>query len=302
MTRPRKNVAASVQNRLLQLSQKTGDDYLGVLSRYALERLLYRLGLSEHRRQFVLKGALLFSAWSQNPHRATRDLDLLGSGAPDIARLEQQLRDICEVKTDDDGLTFDLATIRGVPIREDLEYGGVRLTMLARLQTARIPVQIDVGFGDVVTPRPSAIDFPVLLDAPQPHVRAYTRESVIAEKLHAMVTRGIGNSRMKDFFDVAYLSSEFAFAGVVLAAAISATFVRRKTSFPPAAPLALTAEFYDDAAKQRQWVAFAKRIRTPQTSLKTTVLKVSAFVSPVIEAIARDAKFRLHWPKNGPWK
>lgn len=302
MTRPVKNIAASVQTRLLQLSQKTGDDYLSVLSRYALERVLYRIGLSAHRRQFVLKGAMLFAAWSDTPHRATRDLDLLGFGPADVESLEQHLRDICAVKAADDGITFDMNTLRGVPIREDLEYGGVRLTMLARLQTARIPIQIDVGFGDVVTPRPSVIDFPVLLDAPKPHVRAYTRESVVAEKLHAMVTRGIGNSRMKDFFDVARLCEEFAFDGSVLAAAIAATFGRRTTPVPREAPVALTAEFYEDNAKQRQWIAFAKRIRAPATSLKATSAKVSNFVSPVLRALADDVKFRLHWPKGGPWR
>jgi hypothetical protein len=196
------NVAHSVKVRLLQRAREDGEDFNSLLIRYVLERLLHRLGASYHAAEFVLKGALLFVAWSARPHRATKDLDLLGSGAPEPARLATIFRDICQVSTVDDGVTFLAETIVAEPIRENAIYDGIRLRFTALVGTAEIPVQVDVGFGDATTPEPQPMVLPVLLDFPAPKLRAYARESTIAEKLHALVELGLGNSRMKDFYDL----------------------------------------------------------------------------------------------------
>ena len=219
-------MAASVRGRLLKLSRERREEFHGLLTRYALERLLYRLGLSGHREQFVLKGAMLFPLWKSEPHRPTRDLDLLGKGNPTIAHLEQVFGEVCRVSAGEDGIQFLPDTVVGVQIREDQVYEGVRIRLVARLAGATIPLQIDIGFGDVVTPAPTEVEYPTILDFPPPRLQAYPRETVIAEKLQAMVTLGIANSRMKDFYDVWVLAQSFAFEGDLLCRAIQATFAR----------------------------------------------------------------------------
>lgn len=211
-------MAASVRSRLTTLAHAQGDETEYMLMRYALERLLYRLGQSPHANAFILKGALLFVLWDGHPHRATRDLDLLGFGVPDVRRMEQVFRDLCTLPVEDDGLTFLPETVHARPIREQQEYGGIRVLLQALLGTARLRVQADVGFGDVVTPSAQETDFPTLLDLPQPHLRVYPRETVVAEKFEAMVRLGMTNTRMKDFYDLLILSREFAFDGPTLAA------------------------------------------------------------------------------------
>jgi predicted nucleotidyltransferase component of viral defense system len=228
--------AASVRQRLLNLAKERGEEFNFVLLRYGLERLLFRLGESRHAGTFVLKGAMLFPLWSGSPHRATKDMDLLGSGAPDIARFVAIFRDVAAADVDD-GVTFLPATVAGAAIREEAVYDGVRITLDGRLGVARIAVQADVGFGDAVMPPPVENSYPELLaDMPAPRLRVYARETAIAEKVEAMVTLGLGNSRMKDFFDVWYLARTFEFDEAVLRKAIPATFARRQTSMPNAMP------------------------------------------------------------------
>jgi predicted nucleotidyltransferase component of viral defense system len=214
-------MAASARARLMNVSKASGEDFAYVLTRYGLERFLARLAGSEHREAFTLKGAMLFRIWSPTLHRPTKDLDLLGTGAPDIARLEGVFRELCAVAMeDDDGVTFDAKSVRAARIKEDAEYEGVRVTLTGHIGTARLDLQVDVGFGDAVTPAATVVEFPTLLGAPPPKLRAYPRESVVAEKLEAMVHLGVTNSRMKDFFDVWFLSQTFAFDGTVVSAAI----------------------------------------------------------------------------------
>ena len=203
MTREKgKNTAASIRARLLALAQSEGEDYQRVLGRYAVERFLYRLGQSPHRDKFALKGATLFTLWAGHTHRPTKDLDLLGRGSSSaIEEVEMTIRAICEVK-DEDGMVFHSESVEGARIKEDDEYDGVRIKLLAELAGARIPMQIDIGFGDAVYPEPELASFPVLLPMEAPLIRAYARESAIAEKFHAMVVLDIRNSRMKDFYDV----------------------------------------------------------------------------------------------------
>lgn len=261
------NLAASVRQRLLNLSKQRAEDFGLTLSRFAIERLLYRVAVSPHKGNFILKGATLFTVWAGAPHRATRDLDLLGFGDNSPDALTRTFREICVIDTVQDALNFDNASVTAEPIREDNIYGGIRITLVAKLGTTRIPVQVDVGFGDDIVPNPTEVTLPALLEFPAPVLRAYAKETVIAEKFHAMVVLGITNSRMKYFFDIAWLADNFAFDESTLRNAIQATFSRRSTQVPQALPLALTAEFYGDDAKQRQWAGFLQRINLPTSSL-----------------------------------
>ncbi len=233
MTRKPRDIAASVRQRLLNLSRDRKEEFQAVLTRYGLERLTYRLARSPHGDEFVLKGAMLFTLWTGEPHRATWDLDLLGRGTIEVARLAKVFREVCEVAVDDDGLSFDGKGVRGERIREDLEYEGVRIHLGARLGVARIAIQVDIGFGDAVTPRPQKVTYPALLDFPAAELKAYPREPVVAEKFQAMVVLGMGNSRMKDFYDVWALARGFNFDGETLCTSIRATFDRRRTPCRP---------------------------------------------------------------------
>lgn len=224
-----------------------------MLTRYGVERLLYRLGRTSSGERFVLKGAVLFYLWDGAPHRPTRDVDFLAYGDVSHDAIMATFRVVCSADVEPDGLAFHADSIRVEPIRDQQEYGGIRVTLVAMLGTARIPLQIDIGVGDAVTPDPRVATFPTLLDLPAPRVRAYPAETVIAEKFQAMVALGIANTRMKDFYDVWLLSEKHQFDGVTLASAIAATFARRGTPLPADTPLALSEHFAHDQAKQAQW-------------------------------------------------
>lgn len=256
--RPR-NVGASVRQRLLNLAHARGQPMELLLTRYALERLLHRLSISPHRDRFVLKGAMLLATWFDEPHRATRDVDLLGFGDAAEDALLGTFGEIMAVEVDD-GVSFDLKGLRIEAIREELEYGGSRIRTSAALAGARIPITADIGFGDAVEPGVEDIDLPVLLDMPSPHLRAYPPETVIAEKFHAMVVLGRANSRMKDYYDVWMLTSAFDIEHERLRRAIVATFSRRSTVIPAVVPDGLSDAFANDPGKQRQWDAFARNL------------------------------------------
>ncbi len=297
-------VASSVRQRLLNLSRKQQEEFQGLLTRYALERLLYRLSQSEYQDIFILKGATLFSVWSNEPHRATQDLDLLGYGSKTIPEWEQVFRDICCVQVAVDGIEFKEETVRGERIKEDQKYEGVRLKLTAMLLNARIPIQIDIGFGDAITPAPESLEFPTLLNFPAPRVRAYWRETVVAEKFQAMVMLGIANSRMKDFYDLWFLSQKFTFAGETLGGAIKATFERRQTSLPLTPPLALRKEFSEDETKQKQWNAFIRKgkLKSDQQTLGEVVAILQGFLMPPSLAVAKGESFEQIWEPAGFWK
>ena len=259
-SRPRpNNVGASVRQRLLNLAHASGQPMELLLTRFALERLLYRLSLSPHRERFVLKGAMLLATWFDEPHRATRDVDLLGFGDAAEDALLGTFREIMAVEVDD-GVSFDLKGLRIEAIREEVEYSGSRLRTTAALAGARIPITVDIGFGDAVEPGVEDIDLPVLLDMPSPHLRAYPPETVIAEKFHAMVVLGRANSRMKDYYDVWMLMSTFALDPDRLRKAVVATFARRNTAVPALIPDGLSDAFAADPAKLRQWGAFVSNL------------------------------------------
>ena len=254
-----KDVGASVRQRLLNLARARGQPMELLLTRYALERLLYRLSVSLHRERFVLKGAMLLATWFDEPYRATRDVDLLGFGDAAEDALLATFREIMAVEVDD-GVSFDLKGLRIEAIREEAEYGGSRLRTTAMLAGARIPITVDIGFGDAVEPGVEDIDLPVLLDMPSPHLRAYPPETVIAEKFHAMVVLGRANSRMKDYYDVWMLLSEFEIDQERLRRAVVATFERRNTKIPAVLPDGLSDAFATDPGKQRQWDVFARNL------------------------------------------
>ena len=267
--RPR-NIGASVRQRLLNLAHARGQPMELLLTRYALERLLHRLSLSPHRERFVLKGAMLLATWFDEPHRATRDMDLLGFGDAAEDALLATFREIMAVEVDD-GVSFDLKGLKIEAIREEVEYVGSRLRTTAALARARIPITVDIGFGDAVEPGVEDIDLPVLLDMPSPHLRAYPPETVIAEKFHAMVVLGRANSRMKDYYDVWMLIDSFELEPERMRRAIAATFARRNTDVPASVPDGLSDAFAADDGKQRQWVAFAKSLSSQVPELDRVV-------------------------------
>lgn len=305
MTRKQpREVAASVRDRLLNLARERREDFQLILTRYAVERLLYRLSRSGYRDQFLLKGAMLFLVWTGQMYRPTRDLDLLGRGENEVARLENIFRVVCSLHVSDDGIEFLGETIRGERIREGDEYEGVRLALVARLAEARVPLQVDIAFGDAVSPAPEEADFPTILPFPAPRLRVYPREAVVAEKFQIMVSLGIANSRMKDFADVWTLAREYPFDGRALAAAIGATFERRRTPLPRKAPLALTAEFSGDGSKQAQWGAFVRRgrLRVDGQTLGDVVTLLRAFLMPPALALGAGKPFSKRWSAGGPWR
>ena len=273
------NIGASVRARLLSLSRASGQSFDLILTRFALERLLFRLGKSAHADRFVLKGAMLMMTWFHDPYRGTRDLDLLGFGDPDPDAMLAVFREILEQDADD-GVQFDAGALRVDRIREELDYGGLRLRTTAEISGAKIKVAIDIGFGDAVEPNAEVVDYPSMLDLPAPRLRAYARETVIAEKFQAMVALGLANTRMKDFYDIWILSRSFVFEDDRLPRAIAATFVRRGTPIPVELPDALSPVFAADAQKQQQWRAFIEDVAHNPGELTEIIGDLAAFLMP----------------------
>jgi predicted nucleotidyltransferase component of viral defense system len=302
VTKAPKNIAQSVKERLLTIAKSRREELEQILVRYASERLLYRLSVSKYRDDFILKGAMLFIAWEGMPHRVTRDIDLLGFGDDSVERVASVVRDLCELQVEDDGLVFDTDSVKAEEIRALDEYGGVRVTLVAKMGTAMIRTQVDVGFGDAVTPKPEELEFPTLLDFPKPKLRAYPVETVVAEKLVTIIELGMANSRMKDYFDLLYLSRTREFDGALLAKALRATAERRGVPIPDSEPFGLSAEFGEDAAKRRQWAAFGARTRlAPEwADLSAVVNAISEFLLPVLRSARSEAAPPFKW-SNGGW-
>ena len=286
-----RNVGASIRARLQNRSRETGQSFDLILTRYALERLLYRLSRSAYADQFVLKGAMLLTSWFTDPYRATRDLDLLGFGDPSPDAMVGAFKEILATEVED-GVRFDLDAVRVDQIREELEYGGLRLRTTASISGARIAVTVDVAFGDALEPAAEVIDYPCMLDLPAPRLRAYVRETVIAEKFQAMVALGRANSRMKDFYDIWLLGQSFPFDDDRLARAIAATFERRRTEIPVALPDALTPAFAGDEQRQRQWNAFLENVALHPGSLAHVIAAVADFIMPHAIAAAKIGRSR----------
>jgi hypothetical protein len=280
------DLAASVRARLLNIAKAEQSDFNSVLVRYALERFLYRLGKSAHADHFVLKGAMLFNLWYAMPHRPTRDVDLLGFGPSDLGSIAQAFREIVNV-VGQDGIVFDAASVHVEEIRKNAGYAGARVIVSAELARARCKTQIDVGFGDAVTPGPVDAVYPVLIaDFAAPRLRTYPVYTVVAEKLHAMVLLGMTNSRLKDYLDLSVLLEREVLDPATLAAAIAATFTRRGTTLPTVLPIGLSDEFANDQSRQALWVAFLKKNALPAVPLTSVVTTLRATLQSALTQAA----------------
>ncbi|PEQ10431.1 hypothetical protein B2G71_22365 [Novosphingobium sp. PC22D] len=284
MARAPVNLAKSVKDRLLAISRQEGRSFDVLLVRFALERLLYRLSISDHRERFVLKGGMLVTAWIGDDNRVTRDADFLGHGDADPDKLISDFRAIMQI-AGDDGLVFDVDALTATAIREEMEYGGVRLKTAAFLERTKVPVTIDIGFGDALADVTQRLEYPTLLDLPVPRIRSYPPATVIAEKFQAMVALGVINGRMKDYYDLWAIPRNLEIASDELDAAILATFDRRGTSIPALRPPGLSLEMLEDEAKQRQWHAYASSLELEDLGLDTVIDAVWRLVGPSCERL-----------------
>jgi hypothetical protein len=300
-----KNLPASIRQKLVNLARERNDDFGLVLIKYGLERMLFRLSKSKYRDTFILKGALLFEPWTKERYRATRDVDFLAKGDNSPERFIRIFQEISAIEVQDDGLRFDPKMVKADHIKEDADYEGVRVTLTAFLDKAQIPIQIDIGFGDAISPGPIESEYPTLLNLPGPRLLTYPRETVVSEKLEAMVKLGIANSRMKDFHDLRSLSKTFEFDGKALVNAVRATFERRGTAWPHGStPLAFTPEFYEDENKIKQWRAFCNenRPRVQEIELKALIERLIMLLLPVIKPAQADQRLESKWSPDHQWR
>jgi len=299
-----KNIEASVRARLQNKAKETNHPFMEMLQYYGMERFLYRFSKSKYADKFVLKGALLFTAWQIPERRTTIDIDFLARFDNQVTNIETVMRDVCNISVDSDGLIFDSKTVQGLKIKEDADYEGVRVKFVGFLDRSRIPMQVDVGFGDIVYPKTKVIDYPVILDFPRPHLKGYPAESVISEKFEVMIKLGLLNSRMKDFYDIWLMMCEFDFNGTDLTEALKRTFKHRKTDLPEGKPL-FAEEIYDERSdRQTLWMAFLSKgdIKHAPDELATTAKKIENFLIEPITALNKGIKFMKEWKTPGFWK
>jgi predicted nucleotidyltransferase component of viral defense system len=298
-----RDIGASVRQRLLNKSRTQGRPFQELLQYFAMERFLYRLAKSPYSDRFVLKGALLLTAWRAPQSRPTMDIDLEGRVNNQLDHIKEIVGTVCEVDVEPDGIAFNRTSIEVSRIKEDADYEGVRVQFHATLARARIAMQLDIGFGDVITPGPMEIEYPSLLDFPASVLRAYPKETVVAEKLEALTALGLLNSRMKDFYDLAILSRMYPFEGERLLKAICATFRHRGTTIE-VEPIGLTQAYCADPARAIQWRAFVRRSRFVEEAgnLARLVGEVRPFALPVLSAAAAGNPFGFRWKPSGPWE
>lgn len=300
-----RNVAASVRQRLLNLARAQHVDFNLVLQRYAVERFLYRLSVSSGVDRFTLKGAALFRVWAGQELRATRDVDLLGTGPEDHAAIRAEMKAICSVPCPEDGVSFDPETLRIEDIRDDQRYGGVRVWIRGTIGQARLTVQVDIGFGDVITPEREEQDYPTLLDLPAPRLWTYPRETTVAEKLEAMVSLGPTNSRVKDIWDVVLLARRFDFDGDTLRTAIEETFRRRGTPLAGERPEPLRPAYFEDALRAQRWQEFQRQVEEGDDGPARLVdagEELRRFLGPVFDSLIEVSAFTMIWPAGGEWR
>ncbi|MEM1382128.1 MAG: nucleotidyl transferase AbiEii/AbiGii toxin family protein [Pseudomonadota bacterium] len=295
---------ASMLARLRNVAREKQTDYQFVLRRYAVEGFLRGLSHPAQSDQFILKGAMPFTARLEDPFRPTQDVDLLGHGDPAVDRIAAAFRDICAIEPVKDGLALDIAALKAERIRDDQQYGGVRVRTRALLGKTRTPLQVDIGFGDAVTPGTEELEFPSLLSPEGPRLRAYPKETVVAEKFQAIVALGLANSRMKDFYDLFALSELFTFDSARLAKAVWATFERRQTAMPDDIPTGLIDDFASDPDKRRQWSAFVRRasLSVDAPALAEVIERLRFFLGFVIGDPRDRTEKTLEWRPGGPWR
>lgn len=301
-----KDHGASIRQRLLNHAKEHGDNFQRVLTRYAIERLLYRLSKTEAAETYILKGAMLYLTWPEHVFRPTGDLDLLGHGDSDPAAIAELFTRICQIDEPVDGIVFDPATLKTAPIREEDKYQGVRLTLRGVLAKAVIPLQVDIGFGDRVYPEPNRANFPGLLEGlPPASVLMYPPETVVAEKLQAMIHLGEANTRIKDFYDIWVTTRTFPFDLAVIVEAISGTLRRRETAAPVGTPVALTPQFAELPEKQRLWTAFLRRNppTLPPPPFGDMLAELRRFLEPVLGTLALPESAKGRWNHDrGAWE
>ncbi len=298
------NIQASIKDRLGNKAKETNRPFAEVLQYYGMERFLYRFGRSKYADKFILKGALLFTVWQIPERRTTLDIDFLARYDNQVASIEAVIRDVCDVSVELDGLAFDSKTVQGRKIKEDADYEGVRVKFVGFLERSHIPMQIDVGFGDIVYPKTKAIDYPVILDFPKPQLKGYPAESVISEKFEAMIKLGLLNSRMKDSYDIWLMIRQFNFNGSDLAEALKRTFEHRKTNLPAGKPL-FAEEIYDEKSdRQTLWKAFLRKgnIKHAPEKLAITAKDIEDFLIKPLDAINKTQEFAGEWKAPGQWK
>jgi len=298
------NLAASVHQRLLNFSKKHHEEFNLTLSRYAIERFLYRLAMSDYAEHFVLKGATLFLVWTGQLYRPTRDIDLLGYGELPPEKIKHIFSTICALEVEPDGIYFDAESIRLQAIKEGHKYPGTRVVLNGFIGNARIRIQVDIGFGDVVIPATQQMNYPGLLDFPTQNLTAYPKEAVIAEKLETVVDRGALNSRMKDFFDLSIMSQQFIFDGRVLTDAIRMTFTHRQTPFPEHDPVALTVEYAAQSDTRTQWHTFISRNRLSNAmpDFVKVIEQLRDFLLPPFRAVRNGMPFEYVWNNTNGWR
>ena len=300
-----RDVPASVSARLRNLARLREVDFNLLLDRYAAERFLYRLSASGEVNRFTLKSAALFRVWTEKELRPTRDVDFLAAGAADHPTIRAAMETVCAIPCPEDGVVFDAATIRMRDIRRDQPDSGLRAQLQGRLGVVRLTLQMDIGFGDVITPEPEQRDYPTLLDLPAPRLWTYPRETMVAEKFEAMVSRGADNSRVKDLWDIACLARWFAFDGETLRTAIAETFRRRRTSLADEGPVALLPVYYDDTARAQHWEVLQRQIAADADGpvrLVDAGEKLRRFLGPVCDSLIEESPFTQAWPAGGPWR
>jgi predicted nucleotidyltransferase component of viral defense system len=280
------NSPASVRQRLLNIAREQGRVFEVVLVTYGHERLIYRLSISKHRDSFVLKGGMLITLWIGDENRVTRDADFLGYGDASEDHLTSVFSQIMSEPADD-GLVYDVDRLTAEAIREEQQYGGIRLKTVARLGKTRIPITVDVGFGDVMTAPNYAVEYPSLLDMPAAHIRAYPPATVVAEKFHAIVALGLVNSRMKDYYDLWAILNTLSIAEKDIDDAILGTFERRETDVPVGTPAGLTRQFSVDPLKVQQWAAYTASIGLEGLFLENATDSIWTVLGAACERLTR---------------
>jgi hypothetical protein len=295
--------AESIRQRLRNELRSRGEDVTLGLSRYAVERFLYRLGRSRHRERFVLKGATLFAIWG-TAYRPTRDVDFTGYGSSNPEDVISAFREICSTPDNVDQLVFDVTMITAEPIRDGSEYDGLRIRIRARLGDSDIPIQVDVGFGNAIVPGPEEQEYRTILGDPPPRILAYPPESVVAEKMHAMVILGQRNSRFKDFYDVYAMAGAFRFERTTLVHAVKATFDRRSTSLQAELPEALAAPFYADKSRASQWRTYvtSRALTDAPADFVQVGERIVGFLRPLWADLGSGSGTAGNWQEGGPWR
>ena len=302
MPRERKNLSESILERLKNLARQTKRRTDELLRYFAIERFLYRLSESQHCNKFFLKGGLMLRAWQLNEHRPTLDIDLLGKTKNNAQNLQRIVQDICGQEVIRDGITYETDGLRITEIQVDGDYLGARILFRAKLHSAKIPMQLDIGFSDLIFPKPCSIAYPALLEFPAPKLRGYTAESVIAEKFEAMAKLGLVNTRLKDFYDIWILLKGFSFRGESLQGAMQATFDRRKSSLDRL-PDSLSKEFYSDPAHIKRWQKFLQQMEFENAIELTMVISdIKDFLQPIVDATFRKQLFNLSWSYEKKWR